>query len=445
MMGFGQQGMTQSRDCAVKACTIWGVDIRVSYFVLGYLGYQLYTAFARNQNSDGMLLVLGLASALVQFLLLYLTVLVHEFGHGTMARRLGGEIDHILLWPFGGICFSTRPEERDPRTLVKNDFKVVAAGPATHLPQTGLWLLCSVVLVMALNALTSCSEHTTPGLTFHDGGWWADGPVHAGCFPCKGLDCVTVFINPLSPAATYAPYLQRHSQFLYFLYCIPAMAIQLNIMLFAFNVFVPMFPADGAKLLTAALMHCCHVRPYRAAAVLIACSGSSAMLLIAWAVYSFKEGLGRAFGGGGLGPGGGLSAGALGAFSGALPGLLGLMALQETWTIYDLRRRHQLSSHPYFRAARTDIVRGVDAHGAVARLNVSGRDNPNQAFGNTSGIEASSGCMLCRCLNCWRGSSSGAAREVTLETEEWQRPVDTEDARRGRADRSHFLDLLERR
>jgi len=60
------------------------------------------------------------------------TVLCHEFGHGSMARWIGGEIDHILLWPFGGICFSSRPPGvTDPRKLLENELKVVAAGPST--------------------------------------------------------------------------------------------------------------------------------------------------------------------------------------------------------------------------------------------------------------------------------------------------------------------------
>merc|ERR1712107_33611 len=105
---------------------------------------------------------------------------------------------------------------------------------------------------------------------------------------------------------------------------------ELNLMLFAFNVFFPMYPADGAKLLTSSLMYCCKVRPYKAAGTLIGCSGSCAILLIAWAAYSFKEGLSGAFSGGRQAGVSGLSA-----FSGALPGLMGLMALQETWIIYN--------------------------------------------------------------------------------------------------------------
>lgn len=437
MMGFGQQGMSQSQGSAFRACTLCRVDIRVSYFVLLYLGFQVFQAFEQYQHSGWKWTLFGLAMAVVQFLLLYLTVLVHEFGHGTMSRYLGGQIDHILLWPFGGICFSSRPEERDVRQLVKNDFKVVAAGPATHIPQVLFWAVFASLMVAIINATSACAGESTRGLTYRDGMWFADGPVYDGCFPCSGVECVKVFVNPFNRNWAYAPLLQRRHLGLFLFYYAPLMAIELNMALFAFNVFFPMYPADGAKLLTSILMYCCNVRPYRAAGVLIACSGTCACILITWAVYSFQKGIHGAFGGGGVGGMSGLSA-----FSGMLPGLLGLMALQETCNIHNLRERNQLSQHPCFRAARTDISRARDEHGQVATLNFTGQDNPNQAFGNTSGLE-DPGCCLMRCFSCPRQQRLGVATEIS--TQNAVRPEDPAAAQRMREDRGRFLENLQTR
>jgi len=212
------------------------------------------------------------------------------------------------------------------------------------------------------------------------------------------------------------------------------MAIELNMALFVFNVFFPMYPADGAKLLTSALMYCCKVRPYKAAGVLIACSGTCAVLLIAWAAYSFQRGIHGAF----VGGAGGMSG--LSAFGGMLPGLMGLMALRETYNIYDLRARNQLSQHQYFRAARTDVSRTWDEHGQVARLNVTGRDNPNQAFGNTSGLE-DSGCCLWRCFCCPRTQQRWP--EAIEVSDPVVQPADPEAAQRMRDDRARFLQNLQ--
>merc|ERR1719158_1617730 len=87
-----------------------------------------------------------------EFILL-LTVLTHEMGHGTMAKRLGGEISQVLLWPFGGICFTTRPPNRDARQKLVDDLKIVAAGPATHFPQAGIWLALLMVLNWSWNLM----------------------------------------------------------------------------------------------------------------------------------------------------------------------------------------------------------------------------------------------------------------------------------------------------
>eukprot|EP00439_Symbiodinium_sp_Y106_P051638 s589_g6.t2 len=80
-------------------------------------------------------------------LLLLLTVLCHEMGHGTMARRCGGTIAQVLLWPFGGICFTTRPQGRGAREKLVDDLWIVGAGPATHFPMSAAWfaLLASYV------------------------------------------------------------------------------------------------------------------------------------------------------------------------------------------------------------------------------------------------------------------------------------------------------------
>ena len=52
---------------------------------------------------------LGLASAL----LLFASILAHEFGHALVARRRGVEVEEIDLWLLGGVArMSGQPEER---------------------------------------------------------------------------------------------------------------------------------------------------------------------------------------------------------------------------------------------------------------------------------------------------------------------------------------------
>jgi Zn-dependent protease len=70
---------------------------------------------------------------LVEYLGLFLVVLMHEFGHSLAARQVGGHSDTIVLWPFGGVAYVRAPE-RPGATLWS-----IAAGP-----------LVNVVLVIAL-------------------------------------------------------------------------------------------------------------------------------------------------------------------------------------------------------------------------------------------------------------------------------------------------------
>ncbi len=74
--------------------------------------------------------------AVYEYLLLFGIVLMHEFGHALACRQVGGQAEHIVLWPFGGIAF-VRPPARPGAELWS-----IVAGPlvnAVLLPV--LWLL----------------------------------------------------------------------------------------------------------------------------------------------------------------------------------------------------------------------------------------------------------------------------------------------------------------
>jgi Zn-dependent protease len=78
---------------------------------------------------------------LIILALLFVSVLLHEFGHCFGARLVDGEANEVLLWPLGGLANCEVPHT--PRA----NFITAAAGPLTNL------LLC--VLVGA--ALAFCS------------------------------------------------------------------------------------------------------------------------------------------------------------------------------------------------------------------------------------------------------------------------------------------------
>lgn len=59
-------------------------------------------------------------------IILFGIVLLHEFGHCFTARWVGGEADHILMTPLGGLAFASPPRRPLPT------FLTVAGGPAVN-------------------------------------------------------------------------------------------------------------------------------------------------------------------------------------------------------------------------------------------------------------------------------------------------------------------------
>jgi Zn-dependent protease len=69
---------------------------------------------------------------------LFITILIHEFGHIVMTKALGGEVLGLVLWPLGGggggyaLCGTT---DKGPC----GNLKVALAGPLTQFPQGAIW------------------------------------------------------------------------------------------------------------------------------------------------------------------------------------------------------------------------------------------------------------------------------------------------------------------
>lgn len=64
---------------------------------------------------------------LLEYLSLFLIVLLHEFGHAFACRQVGGQADRIVLWPLGGIAFVNPPPR--PGAYLWS----IAAGPLVNV------------------------------------------------------------------------------------------------------------------------------------------------------------------------------------------------------------------------------------------------------------------------------------------------------------------------
>ncbi|HVU37764.1 MAG TPA: M50 family metallopeptidase [Opitutales bacterium] len=75
----------------------------------------------------------GVWTGLLALALVYISVVLHEFGHALTARRLGIGVRHIVLTPVGGMALL----EQLPRNPVK-ELLIVVAGPAVNFVIAGI-------------------------------------------------------------------------------------------------------------------------------------------------------------------------------------------------------------------------------------------------------------------------------------------------------------------
>ena len=174
-----------------------GIDVYVHVTFLLLLAWFGYSAWVQTGS------VAGVVNALTLIVLLFLCVLLHEYGHALTARRFGIGTLHITLLPIGGVAL-LESMPKDPRQEVL----VALAGPAVNL------VIAAVVYVLL-------------GLTSRQGAVFAVNPAGTGLL--QGL-------------------------------------LTANLLLALFNL-LPAFPMDGGRVLRALLaMRMDRVRATRMAA-----------------------------------------------------------------------------------------------------------------------------------------------------------------------------------
>ncbi len=86
-----------------------GIDVRIHLLFLILIAWQVLDATWPMASQGATRL--GIEYVLVRITVIFLIVLLHEFGHALTCRRWGGTADEILMWPLGGLAFCAPPHQ----------------------------------------------------------------------------------------------------------------------------------------------------------------------------------------------------------------------------------------------------------------------------------------------------------------------------------------------
>jgi Zn-dependent protease len=118
---------------------LFGITIRIHWlFPFVALGWILHIALGKGSNGKAYPEGAWIDAAILM-LILFVSVLLHEFGHCFAARSVGGDAQEVLMWPLGGLASVEVP----PRPSAH--FLTAAAGPAVNVV---LALLAGLLLLV---------------------------------------------------------------------------------------------------------------------------------------------------------------------------------------------------------------------------------------------------------------------------------------------------------
>ncbi len=183
---------------SIRVARIAGIPVGISPLWLVMVGLITWSLGAGYYPSevDGISAVASYALGLASALLLFLSILAHEFGHALVARRRGVEIEEIDLWLLGGVArMRGRPHSAGDEIrfalagpAVTAGFSLVFGGLALALPSSAPAALRALVAYQAEINLLILGFNLIPAFPL-DGGrilrsvlWGATGNVRSATY-----------------------------------------------------------------------------------------------------------------------------------------------------------------------------------------------------------------------------------------------------------------------
>ena len=203
---------------SISIASIKGIPVKVHWTFLLLFVWIGYIGFTAGMNSTGIF------RFCLFTLILFVCIILHEYGHALTARRFGVKTQDIIISPIGGVARLKKIPEK-PR----HEFLIAIAGPAVNL-------IISMIIGFSL--------------------WF---------FSSQGLNIIGDQSNVFNYLSNFLP-----------------MLFWLNIMLIIFNM-LPAFPMDGGRILRSLLsIRLGRKRATRVASVL---GQGVALFLIGFAIF----------------------------------------------------------------------------------------------------------------------------------------------------------------
>ena len=110
--------MPNARQGSIHLFRVAGIDLFLhwSWFLVAVIEI----GYLRNRYTS-------LIWSALEYLALFVIVLLHEFGHAFACRQVGGAADRIMLWPLGGVAYVNPPQR--PGAMLWS----LAAGPLVNV------------------------------------------------------------------------------------------------------------------------------------------------------------------------------------------------------------------------------------------------------------------------------------------------------------------------
>src|ERR1017187_6332129 len=115
--GSGFVRMMPTRQGSFRLFRFAGIDVFLHW------SWFLIAAYATTRTS----LYSSPVWNVLEYLSLFLIVLMHEFGHALACRSVGGQANQIVLWPLGGVAYVSPPQR--PGAMLWS----IAAGPLVNV------------------------------------------------------------------------------------------------------------------------------------------------------------------------------------------------------------------------------------------------------------------------------------------------------------------------